>query len=92
MEDLEKMEIMLNKYYNLTKEFEHIRELRKNIDMNKYYKLQEINKNDSMYKWAFENSDVLYEDLDDLLSAYYHAKYIHDIGLTYIEILEKCQK
>lgn len=32
------------------------------------------------------------EDLDNLLSAYYHAKYIHDIGLTYIEILEKCQK
>ena len=69
---------------------EKIDELRKNVDLGKYYKLKEKNENDMFYNWAFDYDDVLYENIAD--DNFFKDNYLHDIGLVYIEILENCQK
>lgn len=76
--------------YNLEGEFEEIRRLRKNVDMNKYQSLKESNTKDVLYGWAFENDDVLYESIENI--KWYDDKYIYTIVLVYIEILNNCQK
>ena len=75
--------------YDLKKMKKEIEKLRKNINKEKYNNLKILNDNDVFYKWAFENDDVLYEDIENEL---YTNKYMHDVGMVYMEILQNCQK
>ena len=65
--------------------------LRKNIDIIKYNKLKELNKNDIIYSFAFNDNDVLKEDIEELKESY-NYQYIYDILNVYKEILQVIQK
>ena len=65
--------------------------LRKNVDMKKYEQLQDFNKHDVMYKWAFDYDDVLKEDIKDI-EAWASVSYTIDILNVYIELLYSCQR
>lgn len=75
--------------YDLKKMQKNIEKLRKNIDIKKYNKLKELNKNDIFYKWCFNNDDVLYENIENDL---FINNYMHDVGMVYLELLNNCQK
>ncbi len=99
MQKLQSIEAQLQSYYHeeerqkkyAYKIYNNIIMLRKNIDKNKYNKLKELNKSDKIYSWAFNNDDVLKEDISEL-KGIYNWDYIKDILLVYEEILYNCQK
>ena len=77
--------------YDLDRMYNDIEKLRKNIDREKYDELQQKNKADKMYGWAFEYGNVLYETKEQLIEKYMQY-YVKDIFNVYLEILQNCQK
>ena len=71
--------------------FEKVEELRKEVIKDKkameiYNHLKEINKNDSLYGWMFNNDEILTDDLEVL--DLYQKPYIMDILKVYRNELE----
>lgn len=71
--------------------FEKVEELRKEVIKDKkameiYNHLKEINKNDILYGWMFNNDEILIDDLDIL--DLYQKPYIMDILKVYKNELE----
>jgi len=71
--------------------YKNIKSLRKQIKNNKnamyYYNyLKDINKNDLLYGWMFENDAILNDTLEDL--DLYEENYKHDILICYRGELE----
>lgn len=72
--------------------YKEVQQLRKNIDKKKYNSNKELNKNDKLYSWMFDNDAVLKETKKELFDQFNNINYIHDIFYSYKEVLYNCQK
>ena len=75
----------------IEKMYNNIENLRKQVKNNKkamkYYNyLKEINKNDQLYGWLFDNDAILTDTMDDL--DLYNENYLHDVLVCYYGELE----
>lgn len=75
----------------IKKMYKNIENLRKQVKENKkameYYNyLKEINKNDVLYGWLFENDAILTDTLEEL--DLYNENYQHDLLVCYYGELE----
>lgn len=75
----------------IIKKYKDIENLRQQVKNNKkamayYNHLKDINKNDIMYGWMFENDAILTDTLEDL--DLYNENYKHDLLICYYGELE----
>ena len=75
----------------IEKIYKNIENLRKQVTSNKkamnYYNyLKELNKNDQLYGWLFDNDAILTDTMEDL--DLYNENYLHDILVCYYGELE----
>lgn len=71
--------------------YERLQDLREQVKSNEkameyYNHLVEINKNDVLYGWVFDNNAILEDTLENL--NWYQDSYVRDILRTYIGELE----
>lgn len=62
------------------------KEFKKSEKAQKYYNhLKELNKNDALYGWMFEDDAILTDTMEEL--DIYNENYLHDILITYVDEL-----